>query len=72
MLPQGIDWRRAVRSYAPQMALWLAYTPDRQGEHPQGHLGTFIGALKADCYAGFDMSYGKRPVNLSLSHESGG
>jgi transposase len=38
-------------------AVWFAYSPDRKGEHPQGHLGHFTGTLQADGYAGFDAVY---------------
>ncbi|HKM90111.1 MAG TPA: IS66 family transposase [Candidatus Acidoferrales bacterium] len=38
-------------------AVWFAYTPDRKGEHPQGHLREFMGTLQADGYAGYDAVY---------------
>jgi transposase len=38
-------------------AVWFAYSPDRQGEHPQAHLSKFRGTLQADGYAGFDAVY---------------
>src|SRR5258708_1085013 len=38
-------------------AVWFAYSPDRQGEHPQTHLGTFTGTLQADAYAGYEKVY---------------
>lgn len=38
-------------------AVWFAYSPDRQGVHPQGHLQTFRGILQADAYAGFNGIY---------------
>ena len=37
--------------------VWFAYSPDRKGEHPQGHLRHFAGTLQADGYAGFDQVY---------------
>ena len=37
--------------------VWFAYSPDRKGEHPQGHLRHFSGTLQADGYAGFDKVY---------------
>jgi transposase len=37
--------------------VWFAYSPDRKGEHPQGHLRQFSGTLQADGYAGFDQVY---------------
>jgi transposase len=37
--------------------VWFAYSPDRKGEHPQGHLRHFSGALQADGYAGFEKVY---------------
>ena len=41
-------------------AVWFQYSPDRKGEHPQGHLASFAGILQADAYAGFDRLYGER------------
>ena len=38
-------------------AVWFAYTPDRKGEHPKGHLRDFRGMLQADAYAGFEQIY---------------
>jgi len=35
-------------------AVWFAYSPNRQGVHPQHHLAGFKGALQADAYAGFN------------------
>lgn len=35
-------------------AVWFAYTPNRQGQHPQSHLAGFRGVLQADAYAGFN------------------
>lgn len=33
------------------------FSPDRKGEHPQGHLASFSGILQADAYAGFRKLY---------------
>ncbi len=38
-------------------AVWFAYSPDRRGEHPRGHLRSFRGFLQADGYAGFHHLY---------------
>jgi transposase len=38
-------------------AVWFAYSPDRKGEHPAGHLKNFRGTLQADGYAGFNQIY---------------
>ena len=38
-------------------AVWLAYSPDRKGEHPQSHLSAFTGTLQADAYAGYHPIY---------------
>ena len=38
-------------------AVWFAYSPDRKGEHPAGHLQNFSGILQADGYAGFNKLY---------------
>ena len=46
------DDRRAGSTAAP--AAWFAYTPNRQGQHPQSHLANFKGVLQADAFAGYD------------------
>jgi transposase len=38
-------------------AVWFAYSPDRKGEHPVGHLKDYRGVLQADGYAGFNKLY---------------
>ena len=38
-------------------AVWFAYSPDRKGEHPAGHLKSYRGILQADGYAGFNKLY---------------
>jgi transposase len=38
-------------------AVWFAYSPDRKGEHPAGHLKNYKGILQADGYAGFNRLY---------------
>jgi transposase len=40
-------------------AVWFAYSPDRKGEHPAGHLQNYSGILQADGYAGFNKLYEK-------------
>ncbi len=50
------DDRPAGDATAP--AVWFAYSPDRRGEHPAGHLAGFEGTLQADGYAGFHPLYG--------------
>jgi transposase len=49
------DERPAAGEAAP--AVSFAYTPDRQGAHPQRHLDDFAGILQADGYAGFSKIY---------------
>jgi transposase len=49
------DDRPAGDTAAP--AVWFAYSPDRQGEHPEQHLQDFQGTLQADGYAGFTHLY---------------
>jgi transposase len=49
------DDRPAGDRAAP--AVWFAYSPDRQGEHPEKHLQGFHGTLQADGYAGFNHLY---------------
>jgi len=46
------DDRRAGSS--EPAAVWFAYSPNRQGVHPQRHLVGFAGVLQADAYAGFN------------------
>ena len=46
------DDRRSGSTAAP--AAWFAYTPNRQGQHPQSHLANFRGVLQADAYAGYN------------------
>lgn len=46
------DDTRSGSTAAP--AAWFAYTPNRQGIHPQTHLANFSGVLQADAYAGYD------------------
>ncbi len=38
-------------------AVWFAYSPNRQGEHPQRHLKEFRGTLQADAFAGYNPLY---------------
>ena len=38
-------------------ALWMAFTPDRRGEHPQTHLQPFSGIIHAHGFAGYDKLY---------------
>jgi transposase len=38
-------------------AVLFRYSPDRKGEHPRNHLGSFKGVLQADGYAGFHHLY---------------
>ena len=49
------DDRPAGSEDAP--AVWFAYSPDRKGEHPAGHLQSYRGILQADGYAGFNKLY---------------
>ena len=49
------DGRPAADCIPP--AVWFAFSPDRRGEHPQGHLKSFRGTLQADAYAGFHPLY---------------
>src|SRR3546814_10869331 len=34
-------------------AMWIRYSPDRRGIHPQTHLKDYIGILQADALAGY-------------------
>jgi transposase len=44
---------RNCGSAAPP-AVWFAYSPNRQGQHPQSHLAGFSGVLQADAFAGYN------------------
>jgi hypothetical protein len=35
-------------------SVWFAYSPDRNGAHPQTHLAGFKGILQADAFSGFN------------------
>jgi transposase len=52
---------RPAGSEAPA-AVWFAYSPDRKGEHPAGHLENYKGILQADGYAGFNRLYEKGDI----------
>ena len=47
---------RNAGSTAPP-AVWFAYSPNRQGQHPQSHLAQFSGVLQADAFAGYNEVY---------------
>ena len=49
------DDRNAGSVAAP--AVWFAYSPNRQGQHPQAHLAGFTGVLQADAFAGYNEIY---------------
>ncbi|WP_088279039.1 IS66 family transposase [Ideonella sp. A 288] len=49
------DDRPAGSKDAP--AAWYQYSPDRKGEHPQRHLGSYSGILQADAYGGWNKLY---------------
>ena len=49
------DDRPAGARDAP--AVWFQYSPDRKGEHPQGHLEKYSGILQADAYGGWGRLY---------------
>lgn len=57
------DERPAGQSSAP--ALWMAYSPDRKGEHPQAHLQDFKGVIHADGFAGYDKLYNDTRVEAA-------
>jgi len=49
------DDRRSGSTAAP--AAWVAYSPNRQGQHPQSHLAHFSDVLQADAFPGYDAIY---------------
>lgn len=38
-------------------AMWVCYSPDRRGIHPQTHLKDYAGILQADAFAGYNKTY---------------
>lgn len=46
-------------------AVWFAWSPDRQGRHPQRHLDTYRGAVHADGYAGFNKLFGDQRYEVA-------
>lgn len=49
-------------------AVWFAYSPNRQGVHPQLHLAGFKGILQADAYAGFNELFVDGSVREAACH----
>lgn len=49
------DDRPSGESTAP--AMWMRYSPDRRGIHPQTHLQHYRGILQADAFAGYNKVY---------------
>jgi len=62
------DDRRSGATAPP--AVWFAYSPNRQGIHPQTHLADFSGVLQADAYAAYDAIYKEGRIHESacLAH----
>jgi transposase len=54
------DGRPHGSAQPPAVAFF--YSPDRKGEHPQGHLRSFNGILHADGYAGFNAIFDRAEV----------
>src|SRR3546814_9790825 len=58
-------------------AMWIRYSPDRRGIHPQTHLKDYIGILQADAFAGYVVPkfmlrwrFGARISYCLLTHRS--
>jgi transposase len=49
-------------------AVWFAYSPNRQGVHPQRHLAGFSGILQADAYAGFNELFTAGSIREAACH----
>lgn len=49
-------------------SVWAAYSPNRQGIHPQTHLASFKGALQGDAYAGFDELFRASSIREAACH----
>ncbi|VVE84481.1 transposase [Pandoraea sputorum] len=43
-----------LAGFAQPAAVWMAFTPNRKGEHPQRHFESFVGLIHADGFAGYD------------------
>ena len=54
------DDRNAGSTMSP--AVWFAYSPNRQGLHPQSHLAGFSGVLQADAFPGYDKLFADRQI----------
>ncbi|MGF6482608.1 hypothetical protein QFZ91_004835 [Paraburkholderia sp. JPY419] len=59
--------RRRSGSTQPA-SVWFAYSPNRQGIHPQTHLANFKGILQADAYAGFDELFRDGSIREAACH----
>ncbi len=59
---------RPFGGQVPPAAMFY-YSPDRKGEHPQGHLANYTGILQADAFDGYNPLYlpGRKP---GLIHEA--
>jgi transposase len=44
-------------------SVWVAYSPDRKGVHPQKHLKDFKGIIQSDGYKGYNKLYEKPEIN---------
>ena len=71
---QGRIWvyvrdQRPWAGAAPPGAVYR-FSPDRKGEHPQGHLKHSSGILQADAYAGFGELYERRPDGTAQFREA--
>ncbi len=49
-------------------AVWFAYSPNRQGVHPQRHLAGFSGVLQADAYSGFNELFRGGAIREAACH----
>src|SRR5579864_2100697 len=49
-------------------AVWFAYSPNRQGVHPQRHLAGFSGILQADAYSGFNELFRDGTIREAACH----
>lgn len=60
---------RPFAGRAPPAAVFY-YSPDRRGEHPQGHLSRYDGILQADAYGGYNELFNddgiSRPVTSAF------
>ncbi len=62
---------RNVGSLCRSPAVWFAYSPNRQGKHPEQHLRPFRGILQADAFRGYDRLFSAEREGGALTEVAG-